>query len=283
MTGVKLLFLLCIAINASLFATPATSAPSPDSTIPTSYRFGIVPQQSASKLVKLWTPLLQHLSTTTGLEFHFATARDIPSFEQALAEKEYDIAYMNPYHYTVFHSVSGYVALANDIKPLYGIIVTSQYSEINQLSELNQTALAFPAPAAFAATIVPRRTLESMDIKVTPFFVNSHESVYLNVISEFFKAGGGIVRSYEQLSALQRAQLRILWKSPPFNSHPIAALDSVPEAHRQAIISALTSMHTTNEGKTLLHQLNFEQLKAAHDSDWDNVRALDIKTITDFR
>lgn len=277
----KVLLQSCIVLAGTMIHSVMAQPLQTSDTDPKAvYRFGVVPQQSASKLVKMWTPLLQSLSDSTGLTLQFATAKDIPSFEQALAAKAYDFAYMNPYHYTVFHKTSGYDALANDVKPLFGIIVTSQNSPVHQLEELNNTPMAFPAPAAFAATIVPLRHLAKTGTHVTPFFVQSHESVYLNVIQQFFIAGGGIVRSFEHLPDNQRNQLKVLWKSPPFNSHPIAALKTVPASHQQAITEALVSLHSTTIGKAILKQLNFERLKASKDSDWDNVRALSINTIT---
>ena len=42
-------------------------------------RFGIVPQQSASKLARLWTPILNYVSTKTNYQFQFKTAPNIPA------------------------------------------------------------------------------------------------------------------------------------------------------------------------------------------------------------
>ena len=77
-----------------------------------SLSFGIVPQQSAGKLAGLWTPILTYLSRKTGYAIHFKTARDIPTFERRLAAGDYDLAYMNPYHYTVFSRRPGYRVFA---------------------------------------------------------------------------------------------------------------------------------------------------------------------------
>ncbi len=74
--------------------------------------FGIVPQQSAITLANNWGPILKYLSEQTGEEVVFRTAKDIPEFERRVAAGEYDIAYMNPYHYTVFHQKPGYNAIA---------------------------------------------------------------------------------------------------------------------------------------------------------------------------
>ena len=53
--------------------------------------FGIVPQQSATKLASLWTPILSYLSTKSGVELSFATAPDIPTFEKRVLDGEYEL------------------------------------------------------------------------------------------------------------------------------------------------------------------------------------------------
>ena len=54
--------------------------------------FSVVPQQSASKLARLWSPILAYLSEQSGVKLQFTTAKDIPTFEKRLADGEYDFA-----------------------------------------------------------------------------------------------------------------------------------------------------------------------------------------------
>ena len=72
--------------------------------------FGIVPQQSATKLARAWVPFIKRLSEETGVSVRFATLKDIPNFKQCHARGAYELAYMNPYHFTVFNKLSGYRA-----------------------------------------------------------------------------------------------------------------------------------------------------------------------------
>jgi PAS domain S-box-containing protein len=124
--------------------------------------FGVVPQLSATKLAGKWTPILQRLGDKTGYTIRFRTAPDIPAFEQRLATGEYDMAYMNPYHYTVFHESPGYVAFAKEKdKRIKGIMVVRKDSSYCELNELANQTLAFPAPAAFAASVLTRAIVES--------------------------------------------------------------------------------------------------------------------------
>ena len=63
-----------------------------------SLSFGVVPQQSATRLAEEWGPLLAEISRRSGVALVFKTAPSIPVFEERLAKGEYDLAYMNPYH-----------------------------------------------------------------------------------------------------------------------------------------------------------------------------------------
>ena len=89
-----------------------------------SFSFGVVPQQSATELAKAWIPLFNTLAEAAGFGLRFATAPNIPVFEKRLAAGEYDFAYMNPYHYTVFSQKPGYRAFAREKgRRLRGMVV----------------------------------------------------------------------------------------------------------------------------------------------------------------
>lgn len=244
-----------------------------------SLTFGIVPQQSAKKLAANWQPLLNHLSQQTGVTIKFATAKDIPTFEARLAEKQYDIAYMNPYHYTEFHELAGYEALARQKnKNLVGVIVVATNSPFMHIEELHGLTVAFPAPAAFAASILPQAELAKMGISITPQYVFSHDSVYLNVSKGFLPAGGGIIRTLNSIEPGIRDNLRILWKSKAYTPHPIATAAHLSPEIRSALLKALLALNGS-EHKPILAPLKFDGFEEARNSDWDDVRELGIQSL----
>jgi len=137
-----------------------------------SYTFSIVPQQSASRLAEQWTPIMEMLSEKTGHTFVFTTAKNIPTFEENLASEVYDFAYMNPYHLVSSNRTVGYTPIAKAKgKQIKGIIVVKKSSGIQSLEQLNDTTLAFPAPAAFAASILTRASLNAQGIAFEPNYV----------------------------------------------------------------------------------------------------------------
>jgi phosphonate transport system substrate-binding protein len=238
---------------------------------------GIVPQQNATKLARLWTPICKYLSKQTGYRFVFKTAKDIPTFEKRLAAGEYDIAYMNPYHYTVFSIDPGYRAIAKETnKHIQGIIVVKKDSPYQSIAELSGKTLAFPAPAAFAASVLPRAYLKTNQIEISPRYVRSHDSVYLTVSKGLYPAGGGIQRTFNNMPESIRQQLRILWKTPGYTPHAFAVHPRLPAAVVRDTASALIAMSTNEEGGNLLKNLNFNPIGSAKDEDWDDVRELGI-------
>ena len=243
----------------------------------TVYSFGIVPQQAASKLAKVWSPILEYLERETDFEIRFETARNIPTFEQRVSAGAYDIAYMNPYHFTVFNQDPGYQALARARdKRIKGILVVRKDSPIQSIDALDNMTMAFPAPAAFAATILPRGELVANGNHIEPKYVSSHDSVYRSVARGLYPAGGGVMRTFLSLDAEIRDQLRILWTTDGYTPHAIATSATFPDEARTRLQAALTAMEQSEEGRRLLDNLKIKGFEAARNEDWDDVRALNI-------
>ncbi|WP_417221924.1 phosphate/phosphite/phosphonate ABC transporter substrate-binding protein [Amphritea sp.] len=239
--------------------------------------FGIVPQQSAQKLAHLWTPITDYLSAKTGYQIRFTTAKDIPTFERRLHAGLYDIAYMNPYHFTVFNQKPGYRAIARQKdKRIKGIVVVRKDSLINSLMDLNGTKMAFPSPAAFAASVIPQSRLKQDHIEFSPSYVSSHDSVYLGVARGFFQAGGGVLRTFNNTTPAIREQLRILWTSEGYTPHAVAVAPSISTKQQQRIREALLGMVDDPQGIKLLNSIRFNEFTAAENADWDDVRSLNI-------
>ena len=243
--------------------------------------FGVVPQQAASKLARLWVPLLDRVAQQSGTSIEFRTAKDIPTFEAELARGGYDCAYMNPYHFTVFNVKPGYQALvhARD-KKIKGILVVRKDSSVEDIMALDGAELAFPAPAAFAATILPSKELELRGIDVKPNYVSSHDSVYRSVARGLFVAGGGVIRTFKNAAPEITSELRILWTTEGYTPHAIACAPDVPEQIRQKLKDALVSLDQDDSGRELVQAIKIKGFVAATNRDWDDVRALGIDNLS---
>jgi|LakMenE18May11ns_1017448.scaffolds.fasta_scaffold9907278_2 phosphonate transport system substrate-binding protein len=242
------------------------------------YTFAVVPQQSASQLAETWSPVLAWLSQQSGVQLRFVTTPDIPSFEKALSAAEYDFAYMNPYHFTVFNDNPGYHALARaKDAPLKGIVVVAKNSPITHINQLSGSAISLPAPASFAASLLVQAELKRHEVNVKPEFVKSHNSVYRNVALGLFPAGGGVPRTLLMMDEDVRNELRVLWETPEFTSHAIAYHPNMEPEVINKIQQAMDAMPKAPVGLELLSKIGFKGFEAARDKDWDDVRQLHIK------
>lgn len=243
---------------------------------------GVVPQQSAGELASRWVPVLQYLGSKSNLRLSLKTARDTPTFEHRLSASEYDIAYMNPYHYTVFQRRPGYRAFAKEAyKRLVGIVVVHKDSPVYDIVQLAGTEVAYPAPAAFAATILPSATFAKLGVVVRPRFVGSDESVYLGVAKGLFAAGTGVMRTFDMLPPEQRGSLRILWKTPAYTPHPFAYHPRLSRDLVARLERAMFEMHNTTDGRLLLEGIGFAGIVPATDKEYDAIRRLNIRLLND--
>ncbi|MBK7414106.1 MAG: phosphate/phosphite/phosphonate ABC transporter substrate-binding protein [Dechloromonas sp.] len=268
-------FIFTLISSLVFFCQPASADGSSELTV------GIVPQQSATALAAAWIPMLSEAAKRAGVKLAFRTAGDIPTFEQRLKNGEYDIAYMNPYHYTVFSKAPGYRAFAREKgRKLVGIVVVAKDSPLHDLAELNGKAVVFPAPAAFAASILPRAEFDQKNIPIQAKYVNSHDSVYRGVAQGTFAAGGGIKRTLEALDPAISSRLRILASTPAYVPHAFAAHPRVDKALLDKVSAAFFSLNGDETGRQLLEPLSFKGIEAGQDKDWDEIRRLKINLPT---
>lgn len=266
-----------ITLILSLSLSPASANSNSQKNILT---FGIVPQQSPMQLARNWLPVIKQLNITTGLRIEFKTAKDIPTFEKRLANNEYDIAYMNPYHYVHFHSKNSYQAIAKEKKrKIQGIIVVRKDSVIKDIKDLHNQSLAFPAPAAFAATLLPIASLKGQGIKVVPHYVSSHDSVYKSVAHGIYIAGGGINRTLNSLDRHEKDKLRVLWRTKKHTPHAIAVNGKMNLSTQKLLQKAFVDISTLPNEMNILKLLNIKAFEKAKNNDWDDIRTLNIKIL----
>jgi phosphonate transport system substrate-binding protein len=267
MIGILLLFAVISGVRAE---TPTLT-------------FGIVPQQSASRLAEEWGPLLAEVGRRAGVKLEFRTAPNIPVFEERMAHGDFDLAYMNPYHYVVFHSSNGYQAFAKEQdRKIRGILVVRKDSAYRTLADLKGKTVVFPAPASFAASILTQAEFGRMHIPIEPKFVISHDSVYRAVASGLQEAGGGIQRTFEASPPEIQDGLRILMETPAYTPHAFAAHPRVSSEVLAKVQAAMISLSGDEVGQRLLAVMAFKGLSAARDKEWNDIRALDITLLKHY-
>lgn len=268
---IKALSAIILAASLSV-AVPSYAAKSNENTVLT---FGIVPQQSASRLAKMWGPLMKELGIEAGVTFRFQTTKDIPTFEACLAQGAYDVAYMNPMHYAIFSQEARYNAIARQTKKrLKGVIVARVGSDIDEIPDLDGAQVAFPSPGAFGASILTRSTLADNEIEFEPNYVKSHDSVYRAVVAGLFPAGGGVLRTLNSVDPEIRENLKIIYETESYTPHAIATHLRISGDLSKRIQTALMTLALSRP--ELAKGVGMNGFEIGEDADWDDVRGLSM-------
>ncbi len=260
--------------TAVIFPLHAADIPKPQII----YTFAIGPQQSASELARRWVPILQYFSEKTGYSFQFTTARDITAFQKQMISGAFDFAFISPYYYLIFHEKAGYNAFAHERDgSLNGIIMVRKDSTIRSMLDLNNQTVAFAAPTAIAATMLPLAYFNEQNIHVIPKYVTSMDSVSLAVVKGFFPAGGGEIHIFKLLAPELQDQLRILWTSETLPPFPFAAHPRVPKEVVETLQKTMQDMDKDQQGAELLKAIHFKGFDPADDSTYNVMRKLKFK------
>ncbi len=239
---------------------------------------GIVPQQSPLKLSKKWLKVTKYLYNETGIKVIFKTERSIPKFEKELYAGKYDISYMNPYHFIIANKRQGYKAFTRANKNIVGIVLSKNPKVDFSPKNLKGKTFLFPAPNAFAATLLPKLEFKSkfnfnIDEEARVLYVNSHDSVYKGISRDIGYLGGGIVRTYNNfVDKNDKDKLHIIYKTSPYPSHPIASHPRVSQDIINKIQDAFINMP-----EEIKEVLSIKTFKKTDSKEFDIIKQLGVK------
>lgn len=239
---------------------------------------GVVPQQSPLKLSKKWLIVTNYLKEQTGINVVFKTERSIPNFEKELYNGKYDIAYMNPYHFVVANKEASFTAFIRAQKNIQGIVLSKEKKVDFSKENLKGKVFLFPAPNAFAATLLPKYEFKNkfdfdIDKEAKVLYVNSHDSVYKGISRDIGYIGGGINRTYNNFkNNNDKNKLNIVYKTAKYPSHPIAYHPRVKKDDIEKLQNAFLNM--PKEIKSILSIKEFIKTNTA---EYDVIRNLNVK------
>jgi len=251
----------------------------PSFSAPIVYKFGVVPQFSAQKILTIWQPILLELEKRTGFKLQLTGSPTIPAFEKQFMAADFDFAYMNPYHVILASEANKYEPILRDVgNSLFGILVVKKDSDIKDASNLDGKSVAFPAPNALGASLIPRADLDKIfHVKVKPRYVLSHSSVYLNVALGRVSAGGGVQKTFDRQDNVIKEKLRVIYKTQKFAPHPIVVRNGIPKQHAEKIKQAFLDMSKTSTGKALLKRVPITNIGTATIEDYLPLKKLGLE------
>lgn len=268
-----------ITLLMLLFSTGCIAEDQQKSSTDRVIKVGVVPQFSAERINAIWEPILSSLSEQTGIKLQLDASTDIPSFEKRFNAGDFDLAYMNPYHAIVAHKEAGYEPILRDVgRTLYGILVVKKDSPLKTVEELDGKKIAFPAPNALGAALIPRTEFaRKYNIDIEEMYVSSHSSVYLNVVLGLAQAGGGVQKTLQQQSEEIRSQLRIINQTAEVPPHPIVAHPRVPADVVEKISDAMLQLGETVAGREMLGKIPVKMIGKTALKDYDLLKEMGLE------
>lgn len=240
--------------------------------------FTPVPQFPAPTLFARWSPLLEEIGKSTNQCFDLVIKPSIPDFERYLLSGDPALAYANPYHAVMAYKSKGYQPLlADGASLLTGILVAKNDGSVTNLADLQGKRVDFPAPNAFAASLVLRAHLSLLNINIRPKYVKTHSNVYRGVLIGEVAAGGGVNKTLDAEPEEIRKKLRVIYESPGYRSHPIITSPNVSRAIREQILQSFIALEKTEHGRALLAgvQLN-EPIAVSYQKDYRPLEKLNL-------
>ncbi len=253
----------------------AAAAPSPV------YRLAVHPLHNPRKLSQAFQPLVDHLNAQMpGVRFELEASRDYAVYEARIRAREPDLLLPNPWQ-TLQAMRVGYtvIAMAGDADDFKGLLIVRKDNPITSPLDLKGQAVAYPAPTALAACVMPQWFLHRSGLNVVRDldnrYVGSQESSILNVLSGQVAAAATWPppwRAFQKEHPAEAAQLKVMWQTPPLLNNAVMVRDDLPLAVRDRVRELLLSLHDTAPGRAVLEAMETSRMHAADDGRYALVR-----------
>ena len=210
------------------------------------YIFGVLPALSTNQLIKSFAPVANLLSISLGRPVRIETAPDFKTFlSRIIDEKRYDIILPPPHFYLLTHTKANYEAIARaDTEHMQAVIVVNQNSPLQSMEDLRGKKLSIIDSFALVALLVkqqlsqiPLHPGKDIELIETP----THDAALFAITNHTADAAAVIKVIYERSTANFLQNTRIIAKSDPVQTSPIAVAPWIPSDERERIQKTLVS------------------------------------------
>lgn len=276
--------LLCLALAAcgksGDNAYQPTLGPRSEAAVVT-YLIGIHPLHNPQRLLEVYGPIIDHLDAAMpDIELRLETSRNYEEFERKLYSGHFDFAMPNPYQ-TVLALKRGYRVFGKmaDDAEFRGLILLRRDSPVRTVADLKGKMVAYPAPTALAATLLPQHYLHThgLDINrdIDNLYVGSQESAIVNVQRGHTAAAAAWPVPWKSFSAQHpelASQLVVKWETKPLLNNGWVVRQDVPEPVVRRLAGLLFSLKDSEAGRQMLQRLPVTAFEPARDSTYQPVR-----------
>lgn len=234
---------------------------------------GILPEMNVFKQKQRFKLLGEHLSKKTGLKVEFTILSRYGNIVDRFTSEKMDGAFFGSFTGALAIKKLGVIPLARPVNldgtsTYHGYLFTRKDTGITGITEMKNKKMAYVDKATTAGYIFPRAYLKDNGITDADhffsevFFAGSHDAAINAVLNRKADLGAAKHSVYDREKKHDprvEKELVILAESPPVPSNGLCVRSGLPESIRNKLKTALLSLHSEPDGKTVL--LQFGALK----------------------
>ncbi len=245
------------------------------------YVFSIHPLHNPQLLHQKFEPTLKYLSREIpDAEFDLETSNDYADFEQKLRKSGPHFALPNPYHAALARDWGYHVIAKMGNDALFrGIFVVRKDSPLIKPADLKGKKVAYPAPTALAAAMMPQLFLQKNGVDVATdlqnLYVGTHNSSIMNAYlgqSDASATWPVAWTAFQKANPTEAADLKVIWQTPTLIQNAVIVRQDVPAKVANRVAELLVGLKDNDEGRTLLAEMDTDSYVLASDQDFEVVR-----------
>jgi phosphonate transport system substrate-binding protein len=244
-------------------------------------RVSIHPLHNPQRLMEVYGPIVDHLNAAIPeADIRLEASRNYEEYERKLYAGYFDFAMPNPYQ-TVMSLKHGYRVIAKmaDDEDFRGLILVRRDGPVKTVADLKGLTVAYPAPTALAATLLPQYFLQRQGLDVNRdiknLYVGSQESSILSVQRGHVAAAATWPLPWRAFSLEHpelAAQLEVRWQTETLQNNAWVVRKDVPEPLVQRFTVELLALKDSEAGRLMLQRLPVSAFEAADDGTYEPVR-----------
>ncbi len=228
---------------------------------------GVCPFVPATAIEAGFGPLAQALSQYLQRPVVVKTRKTFDSFYQALQNREFDLALIQPFDYVQLDKQTGYQPLVRKAGRLSAQIITTDPG-IQTLQDLRQQIIAFPSHRA-AVSLLAIRDLQRAGMTTNdylPRFMGEHSSCLLAMVNGQANACVTVADLREDNTLPKKTHSVYTTESI---AHILFVVQPVAVKQVEALQQWFLHLNETDAGRNMLKQAYLDELVPATSDDYD--------------
>ena len=239
------------------------------------YRLAVHPLHNPQKLYEAYQPLADYLSRRVpGVQFEVEASNSYAHYEEKLKARTPAFALPNPYQ-SLKALDWGYrvLAEAGNSQDFKGLIIARKDSAIRAPADLRGEVIAYPAPTALAAAMLPQYWLAGQGLKVMQDvesrYVGSQDSSILSAYHQQSAVSATWPppwRAFQKSHPREAQAMQVLWETPPLINNAVMVRDDIPAELAERVRLILMHLHEDPEGIVILENMQTARFNPADDA-----------------